>query len=238
MKNNMFKHRGLWKSFKQVILCGFLFSFYGCGRAGDTPLFETPEWKMNPEYKVGLSLRREEKGQNQTGTLLIKHDSKTPFVRRYDPVSRTLEVATPESWDQATAPIARCEEQFAPETRLLEVKPETGRLTDENGKVVPTKGENVLNLTESPRKNRAAILSASGAAGSGYSIFPFGSGSGASGQYWHETYSLENRKIESSPVRVPTERSFRSLRACWSADEKFVVYYEVTFSFLTVIHVE
>lgn len=237
MKNNNIYNIGFLRQLKRVILCGFLLSFPCCARTGDVPLFETPEWEMNPEYKVGILLRRENNAA-QESALLIKHETKEPFVRRYDPRSKTISVVSPETWDATNAPIARCEEQFAPDTRLLAVNPETKRLTDERGDVVPTKGENILNLVWSPQKKRVAVLSAGGAAGSEYSILPFGSGSGASGQYWHQVYSLETRKMESSAIRIPTKQGFTSLRACWSADGAFVVYYEVTFSFLSVVHVD
>ena len=238
MKHDDDNYLGIWRKLTKFICCGFLLSMSGCdGSKGDVPLFETPEWKMNPEYEVGLSLRREE-GLPNDGGLLIKHDTKKPFVRRYNRSPKNVEVVPPEMWDKSKTPIARCGEQFAPDTKLLQINTQTKQLMDENGGVIPTEGETVLNLTVSPQNNRVAVLSASGTAGGDYSVVPFGSGSGASGQYWLQVYSLKTRRFESFPVRIPTREKFTSLTACWSSDEKFVVYTEVTYRFLTVVEVD
>ena len=228
---------GFQRKFTKIICCGFLFSLAGCGGSkGQTPLFETPEWKMNPEYEVGLSVRRENASQKDSG-LLIKHDTKQPSVRRYDPNRKTLEVVPPDAWDKSTAPIAHCVEQYPPDTELLRFDPKTKRLIGERGEIIPTKGENVLNLTASPEKKRVAVLSATGTAGGDYSVTPFGSGSGASGQYWMQVYSLKKRQLENYLFQIPTKEKFTSLTACWSADERFVVYSEVKYQFIVVVEV-
>lgn len=238
MKHDNDNYFGIWQKLTKIICCGFLFSLSGCGGSkGDVPLFETPEWKMNPEYEVGLSLRREDSSQNNSG-LLIKHDTRQPFVRRYNQILKNVEVVPPEMWDKSNAPIARCSEQFAPDTKFLKINPKTKQLMDGKDNIIPTEGNTILNLTISPQNNRVAVLSASGTAGGDYSVIPFGSGSGASGQYWLQVYSLKTRQFESSPVRIPTQEKFTSLHACWSSDEKFVIYAEVTYRFFVVVEVD
>ncbi len=191
---------------------------------------------MNPEYEVGLSVRRDNASQKDGG-LLIKHDTKQPSVRRYDPTRKTLAVVPTEMWDKSSAPVARCGEQFPPEMTLLRLESKTKQLIGERGEITPTKGKTVLNLTASSQKNRVADLSASGTAGGDYSVIPFSSGSGASGQYSMQIYSLKTRQLENYLFEIPTKETFTSFTACWSADEKFVVYSEVGYRFLVVVEV-
>lgn len=238
MKKKHQTFTGKRRKFTRIICWSFLFSLAGCGGSkGQKPLFETPEWKMNPEYEVGLSVRRENVSQKDS-SLLIKHDTKQPSVRRYDPKQKTLEVVPTEMWDKSTAPVARCGEQFPPDTALLRFDSKSKQLIGEKGEIIPTKGKTVLNLTASPQKNRVAVVSASGTAGGDYSVIPFGSGSGASGQYSMQIYSLKKRQLENYLFEIPTKEKFTSLTACWSADEKFVIYSEVRYQFIVVVEVD
>jgi hypothetical protein len=193
-------------------------------------LFETPEWRGNPTYEVGLRLRRE--GKND-GALLIKYDASTQ-VRRYSPDTKMMAVVGLDAWERAAGAIAVCEEQFPPDSALLGTNAKTGRLRDRQGDV-PTVGRTILNLTAAPQGDRIAVLSATGKKPA--SPLPFWGSSGASGEYWHQVWSLRERVFFGPDVRISTLRARDSLRACWSADERLVVYYEVTFAYLLLVSV-
>jgi len=208
-----------------------LFDIMCCVRAERRPIFETPEWAGDLKYGVGIGLRRE---RADGGALLIKHDE-SAVVRRYSAGAERLEIVGADVWERAGGAVARCGEQFHPDAALLGTDPNTGRLRDARGEV-PAAGGAILNLTAAPRGDKVAVLSATGSKPG--SILPFGGGAGASGQYWHQVWSIRERRFNGPAVRIPTPRSHDSLRACWPADEGAVVYYEVTFSYLLVVEVD
>jgi hypothetical protein len=208
-----------------------LFGFFGCGSNGDVPLFQTPDWIDSGNYGINIEIRRE---KAEGGALLFKPDTKPTLIKRYDPQAKTLVNVAPESWDMAAGTIARCEEQSKPFGRL-EIDPETRQLVDENKAVVLTKGKHVMDFVRSPSATKVAVLSADGYRRSG-SFFPVGGSDGAaSGQNWHQVYSLEKRRMEAGATRIPLAEAFDNPKTCWSADDKFVVYITPLFSSLSVI---
>lgn len=219
---------------QRIMQAGFilsaLFGFFGCGSNGDVPLFQTADWIDSRHYDMNVALRRESQAG---GALLLKLESKPELIKRYDPSTKTLSSAASESWEAATGDVARCEKQFAPFGRL-DFDPDSNRLVDADKTAVPTKGRHVMRLVESPSGTRVAVLSADGYRPNG--IFPIGGGAGTSGQHWHQVYSLSERRMETDAARIPLEKRFVNLEACWSADEKFVVYYDPIFSFLSIVH--
>jgi hypothetical protein len=210
-----------------TVVIGILLS--SCSRGDrDNPIFETPEWKMNPKYEVGLRLRRE---AVQGGALLIKLDENL-IVRRYDPKAKMLSTVDPTGWEHAKGVIANCEEQFPPDNSTFWIDPQTGQLRDKKG-VVRTSGAGILNLTLGPQGDKIAILSAEG--GKPVSLIPFWGSSGAAGQYWLQVWSLSRHDFVGQAVKIPRLHAQDSLRACWSADEEVVIFFEVTFSYFSVV---
>lgn len=212
-------HR-LWLSVRQILLiCGSVLPSLGCSPQGDVPFFETKDWLGSYQ---GLALRRENVEQ---GALLLRSKSKPDLIKRYDPNSKTLVNVAPEVWDRAGGAIAECEDQ-------------SGYLSDEDRQGFVLKGKQERTLAESPSGTRVAVLSASGV-GSPSSIIPFLGGSSAIiGPHWHQVYSLEKHQMEPGAVRIPVTLEWNSFRACWSADEQFVVYHESSFYFLSIVHLK
>ncbi len=214
-----------------AIVLTILSGSWCCAMTTQVPLFDTPEWRMNLKYEVGLRLRRE---RAEGGALLIKHDEST-LVRRYDPEAQTLANVGVDSWERAAGAIARCEGQFPPDRALLWTDNQTGKLHDAQVEI-QSAGPTILNLTAAPQGDKVAVLSAKGK--KPISLLPFGGGSGASGEYWHQVWSLRTHAYLGPAVRIPTHGNYASLRACWSMDENLIVYYEVTFSYLSVVTVK
>lgn len=212
-------------------ILGTFFGFFGCGSRGNAPLFQTPDWIASGNYGINIELRRE---KADGGALLLKTDTKPSLIKRYDPQAKTLVNVASENWERAVGAIARCEKQFPP-IGHLDFDPDINQLVDADKVVIPTKGRHVMRLVQSPSSKRVAVLSADGFRRSG-SFFPIGAADGgATGQYWHQVYSLEKRRMESSATRIPLAEVFDNPNPCWSADDKFVVYLMPLFSSLSII---
>ena len=213
------------------VILGALFASFGCGSDGDVPLFQTPDWVDSGNYGINIELRRE---RADGGALLLKPDTRPTLIKRYDPQAKTLTDVSPESWETATGAIAQCEKQGEPFGRL-QINSETEQLINEDKAAVVTKGKYVMTFVESPDGKKVAVLSADGFRRSG-SFFPVGgTGGGTTGQYWHQVYSLEKRRMETGATRVPLAEVFDNPKPCWSADDKFVVYITPLFSSLSII---
>ncbi len=63
---------------------------------------------------------------------------------------------------------------------------------------------------------------------------PFGGG-GASGQHYHEVLRADDFSSTGPPVRLPFETERGYFRACWSAEEDYVVYTNVFFSDVVIV---
>ena len=195
--------------------------------AGDAPLFELTEWRgLRPEYGDRFSLRRESEG---AGALLMRH-SRRDVVYKYDPVARTLKAVPGAEWESARGAIAECGSQF-PRANLLVTQ---GHKLTLDGRELPAAGQTVLSVAESPGGGWAAVLSASGKAGT--SVVPFSAGGGASGRYYHQLLSLPGASWVGTATAVPTRNE--EMIPCWSADEQFVVYRQTGFNYLSVVATE
>jgi hypothetical protein len=197
--------------------------------AADVPLLATPAWQGKAAaYGEQLLLRRDAQADR---VLLLKH-SAHDGAYRYDGRTRSLAAVAEQDWTRAGGPIAECGTQIPPSPQVLRIDPHSHKLIA-GERDVPTAGATVLSLTESPSHRYAAVLSAMGPAKP--SLVPFLGGGAAEGQRVHQLMSLPAIAPAGPVVRIPVQRSDEVLAACWSLDEKAVVYHDVLFTHVSVI---
>ena len=193
----------------------------------DVPLLTTPRWQGEAlKYGEQLLLRRD----TPANALLLKHSARDGAYR-YDGRSRNVTPVSEQEWTRAGGAAAECGKQVPPPPQVLRIDTQTHRLMA-GLRVIPTAGPTVLALTESPGHRYVAVLSTSGAAKP--SLLPF-LGAGAEGQRFHQLVSLPEAAVVGNAIRIPVNRGEDVLAACWSSDEKAVVYYDVLFAHFSVV---
>ncbi len=221
--------RGITVTLGLIIFSGVPFCSTGSGSRGDVPLFPLPAWRdVGLEYGDRLMLRRE--SQNG-GSLLLKHNRRETVYKYYEK-TKVLIAAGPFEWQRASSPIAECDKQSYPSQSVMRIDTQSHQLFAGNRAIAAT-APTALKLGAAPSGRWVAVLSASGSADK--SILPFTGGSGASGQYYHQIMSLPDAIAVGPPLRVPLRREYDSLIPCWSADEQYVVYYQVNFNYLSIV---
>jgi hypothetical protein len=197
----------------------------------DVPLFRTPEWKdkrIGELYSGRLQLRRKTEAG---GALLLKRLDVEP-VYQYDPQTGTFSAVTDKEWLNASGPTAKCMDELAkPNPVQIGVDNVTHKLIIA-GREVPTAASLALGSQSSPSGKWLAVLSATGPA---ISLFSMMSGDRVLGRRYHEVKSLPDAVSSGHSIQIPVVDTITTLQLCWSADEKFVVYNDGSFSSLVVV---
>lgn len=191
----------------------------------DVPLFETPAWRSTGV----ILLRSEEEGK---GALLLKHRERGA-VYFYDPKTQNLSLVSTELWQKASGSIGNCELQVPPSPSKMDID-KSGKLRASDIEVA-TAGTTILDLRVSPSGNKVAVLSADGPKDG--SILPFLGSGGVAGQHYHQLLSLPGAVPIGKPVRLPLESKKVGITVCWSPDERYVVYSDILYSHLSIVHV-
>lgn len=197
----------------------------------DVPLLKTPDWKdqhIGELHSGHLQLRRETEAG---GSLLLKRiDLET--VYRYDPNTRTLSAATNKEWSGARGPIAKCSDQQAtPDPIQVRIEPSKRKMFV-GEREVSTAASIPLSYLTSPSGKWMAVLSASGPVLPAMMLF---GGDRVLGARQHEIISLPGTVSAGSSTQIPVPNTLTTMQLCWSADEKFVVYNDGSFSSLVVV---
>jgi hypothetical protein len=214
-----------------VLAAGVALALRAYRLGGDVPLFRLDLWHGEGALRGQIMLRREAEG---SGALLVKH-SQRPEVYAYDPASRSLTPAAQGAWQRAAGTVAECEKQFSPDTPPLRIDGKTYRLVD-GSREVETAGKTALAVIASPSGHLAAVLSSTGARTDG--TLSALAGGHPTGQRLHQTFTLPDVQPVGPAVRIPVQSDSDHLRPCWSADERFVVYYHILFYYLSVVEVD
>lgn len=203
----------------------------------NVPLLETPAWRTgNPLSPRQLLLRIETEDEE---TILLKL-SNNEAIYRYNPNTQSLSLVPVERWQGATGPIEDCDTQFPPPYLELDIDTRSDRLVagqdSKRTREVQTAGSTVLSLRASPSGTMAAVLSAEGRKRG--SILPFLGGGGVSGQHFHQVFSLPDAVPIGKSVRIPLKSEREGIIICWSPDERYVVYSDMLFYYLSIVPVD
>lgn len=199
------------------------------GAPDDVRLFPLPAWKdLGLKYGDQLMLRLESR---DGGALLLKH-SRSQTIYKYDPAAQILTRVNSFRWTRAGTAIAECGKESYPASSAMRIDTSSHQLFAGN-RAVPTAGRTALKLTAAPSGRWVAVLSASGSPAT--SLLPFSGGSVASGEYYHQVMSLPEANSFNPAMRLPLQHKLDSLIPCWSSDEQYVVYYQVTFNYLSIV---
>jgi hypothetical protein len=199
------------------------------GSPDDVPLFSLPAWKdLGLKYGDQLMLRLESRAG---GALLLKH-SRSEIIYKYDRDAKNLTQVNIVRWTSAGTAIAECGKESYPGSTAMRIDTLSHQFFAGN-RAVPTAGRTVLKFSPAPSGKWVAVLSASGDPAT--SLLPFTGGSGASGEYYHQVMSLPEAKSFNPAMRLPLQHKLDSLTPCWSSDEQYVVYHQVTFNYLSIV---
>lgn len=215
-----------------VFAAGVALALRAYRMSGDVPLFRLDLWHDGKGSLRGqIMLRREADG---SGALLVKH-SQRPEVYAYDPERRSLAPAAQGAWERATGTIVECEKPFSPIEPGLRIDGKTHKLMA-GSREVETAGKTPLAVTNSPSGRLVAVHSSTGAMTEG--ILPALAGGHPTGQRLHQTFVLPEAKPVGPTVRIPVHSDSQHFRPCWSADERFVIYHDILFYYLSVVEVD
>ena len=194
----------------------------GFANADDAPrLLATPAWGR-PGV---LSLRVQGIGSS----LLLRRDATA--VYRYDPQTRALSAADTAAWDGAAGAVALCSAQIP--ARTIRIDTHSGRATLA-GRELAIAGAQAVTTLRSPSERLAVLLSA-GAPRS--SLMP-ALGAGHQAPFHHQVLALADGRPIGAARRLPFSGSTAGLTACWSADERFVVYADLIMTVIAIVKVE
>lgn len=197
----------------------------------DVPLLRTPAWENQHigELDSGhLELRRETEAG---GSLLLKRVA-LQTVYRYDPNRRSLSAVTEKEWSGARGVIAKCSDQQAAPDRIQIRIERRNRKMFVGQREVSTAASIPLGYLTSPSGKWMAVLSATGPVVPAVMLF---SGDRVLGARHHEIMSLPDTVSAGSSIQIPVPNTLTTMQLCWSADEKFVVYNDGSFSSLVVV---
>ena len=215
-----------------VLAAGIALALKAYRSVAEVPLFGLDLWHDGGGALYGqIMLRREAEG---SGALLVKHSDR-PEVYAYDPAKRRLAPAPEGAWERAAGTITECGAQRGPDYSAMHIDGTTHRLWA-GSREVATAGQTVLDLRASPSGRWVAVHSTTGTIREG--LFPFLANGGPTGQRLHQTFTLPGAEPIGAAVGVPVRRGGDYLTPCWSADERFVVYHHILFSYLSVVEVD
>ncbi len=145
-------------------------------------------------------------------TLLLRPDDESRPVFRYSAALNSLTFATAAEWAASAGTVRSSAEQL-PALHLR------------------TDPEHVVGTFASPGGTFASVVTGRGRA---VSFMPF-LGQGVKGPFFHQLVTLPTGAAVESAVRLPFKSSTSWVRACWSADEHWLVFADVVFSSLVVL---
>lgn len=217
------------------------------GPTGDVPLFRTAGWSAD-----GSLLLRTDRDGARDSLVLRQLTPEESMSRRYgENTSSAGAPASPQSisyryvpgppllaqvdaaaWNNANGSECDCDSQGGTTPDPFELDGRKNTLYY-RGTAVPTSGRTVLWIAMSPTRSRVAVLSAEGARPD--SVMPFLGVGGASGQHYHECFRASDGIRVGPVVRLPLVSHETAVMGCWSANEEFVVYYDILFQHLSVV---
>lgn len=191
-----------------------------CSRSEPKTLasFATPGWAVDGE----LSLR------SSGAELLLQHsNSKVLYV--YDRQAQKLSQAEPSRWAAVGGNTVACASAGRPDSDAWRIDPQAGLLR--GGASQRLSGARPLLVRLSPSGRWLAALSA---AGGGDSLLPALGGAPVQGPLLHEVLFAADGKSAAGSSRLPSALERSLVLACWSPDERDIVYHDRLFTRISV----
>ena len=161
--------------------------------------------------------------------LLLRRDAGA--VYRYDAQRNMLLPVATALWDEVSTAVADCASQV-PAT-AVRINTSTGQATLA-GQLIALAGSDVVTTLKSPSGRLAALVSAGAPR---RSLMPL-LGGGHSGPFHHQVLRLDDGRLLPPAVQLPFDKSEAGLTACWSADERFVVYANLIMTVVVIVAIE
>lgn len=197
-------------------------SVQACASSGPT-LYAAPAWTERGEIGSMRVLMRA-----TPGGLLIRRDAGAIYLYR-EGAPKLMQVNEAD-WQQAGTPIVDCDHSGTATAFQYDIDAGTlslgNRTLDIPGYVVQEAG--------SPSGRRAVVVTGTGP---GKSLLPFFGGGGGSGPYRHNLIALPEAVALAPSVALPFTPKMGAVRACWSRDERYVVYFNLILTHLAVVAV-
>lgn len=214
----------------------------GCARDAATPAptseavcFDTNAWRVG-----GTLLARTERESGDTVLIKILPNEDDAAYRRATPTDPSItfdpgvvyryrsghsgpDILGDDDWNKATGAVGiYFDQRIRLQAFPFEAEPYYEPRLRFRGRLVPTAGEGVVVIQPAPRKDIVAVLS---------SEFPRHPGpilsSGGKGRHYHQIFEVEDASPVGEPVLLSLSSEEIQLEACWTGDERFVLYYDV-----------
>jgi hypothetical protein len=182
------------------------------------PLFTTPRWSATGD----LSLR-------VAGSELLLQHQGSAVLYVYDRQARTLHEADASRWTKAEGATVDCSGGGRPLSTAWRIDPQAGLLRGNTPQRLA--GDRPLLLRLSPSGQWLSALSTTAG---GDSLLPAIGSAPAQGPLWHEVLFAVDGKSAGGSVRLPTELGRTLILACWSPDERDVVYHDQFFTKISI----
>jgi hypothetical protein len=195
-------------------------------------VFDTAGW-VNTQMPGRLLIRRAASGENMLLTMRDEFEKggRHRAVYEYEPGAKSLRKIPNQNWDAAASPISEC---FSPSRSFPEKFKVSGEKLFSGNREVTVKGAVLLSVSHSPSGNTVAILSADGPRKG--SLMPFlGGGSSSKGQHYHQLFSVAHGEPVGAAFKLPFTTEKQAYLACWSVDEKYVIYTSLLADKLTIV---
>jgi len=206
-------------------------------RVSDVPCLKPTAWEglgsvflTRPGPEGSFLLTNEKPSQTTIANGLDEPaDDRHGPVYRFDPAPGTFKLVDERFWETGGDPVTNCLSTFGVESDFAI----SAFALIYGGRTVPVAGDSAVTVRSARVSEVVAVLSADGAR-----PIPFFGSRSFDGQHHHELFSnLDGSRIGSA-VRIGVGATTVSpVEICWTFDEEYVIYYELSDSDLDVFNI-
>ncbi len=157
-----------------------------------------------------------------------------PFFA-FDDASRSIKEATTKDWSEAKGAYVNCFAQIRIQADDVVVS-ENGTEMHLGGDRLPLAGRSILSYQVSPDHRLVVVVSAMGR--SGFSVLPSLGQAPAAGPYYHQVFSLKEKRQIGGTVTLRDASGANGVHVCWAEKNEHVVYWDSAMRNIWVVKVE
>ncbi|HNQ22652.1 MAG TPA: hypothetical protein PKK06_06120 [Phycisphaerae bacterium] len=200
-------------------------------RAPDLPVYDTADWggagqfvlRSSAPGSTDLLLRAFAVPEPVAAHRVTSAPSPDSVIYRYQPGAQRLETVRASAWTAATGEVCDCVAQEAQPIDPFGVDYQSDTLTFQ-GRAVTTAKPSLANVVPSPSGRYVAVVSGERTRRHSFSPVPFMGGGGCIEQHYHEVLKRSDGTRLGAAVALPLSSVNWGTMACWSCDERYVVY--------------